>query len=81
MANGKVKKILVSQSKGEGLRLTATAPGRIIIIAGGTGLFPFSDLIDLLYKAELIKNNLGLKREILELSPMLAGNPFNEFTF
>jgi tRNA A37 N6-isopentenylltransferase MiaA len=24
--------------------------GKILIVAGGTGLYPFSDLIDLLYK-------------------------------
>jgi hypothetical protein len=26
-----------------------------VIIAGGTGMYPFSDLIDLLYKDQLIK--------------------------
>jgi len=50
MLNGKVNKILISQSKGEGLQLASTMPGRIIMVVGGTALFPFSDLIDLLYK-------------------------------
>jgi hypothetical protein len=29
--------------------------GKIIIAAGGTGLYPFSDLIDLLFKRKFIK--------------------------
>lgn len=54
MVNGTVNKVLLSVSKGEGLQLSSTKPGKILIIVGGTGLFPFSDLIDLLYKEQLI---------------------------
>lgn len=50
-----IEKIVISCAKGEGLQLTHTQPGKIIIVAGGTGLFPFSDLIDLLYKEQLIQ--------------------------
>ena len=81
MLNGKVKKILISQSKGEGLQLASTMPGRIIMVVGGTGLFPFSDLIDLLYKVELMSDSIGLKREIVELSPILARSPFEKYSF
>ena len=35
---------------GRGLEIAETQPGKIIIVAGGTGIFPFSDLIDLVYK-------------------------------
>lgn len=45
-----VNAIILSESKGEGLQLPDTKPGKIIIVAGGTGIFPFCDLIDLLYK-------------------------------
>ena len=47
--------IKFSIPRGRGLELDVTNPGRIIVVAGGTGLFPFSDLIDLLYKSEVIE--------------------------
>ena len=50
-----VKKLMISEEKGEGLQLNHTQPGRIIMVAGGTGQFAFSDLIDLLYKDQLRK--------------------------
>lgn len=56
IVKGPVTKIVISNSKGEGLQLTHTKPGRIIIVAGGTGLYPYSDFIDLLFKEELIKH-------------------------
>ncbi|MCB0370055.1 MAG: hypothetical protein KDD45_11685 [Bdellovibrionales bacterium] len=43
--------VKVSIPIGQGLELETARPGRIVIVAGGTGLFPFSDLIDLLFKA------------------------------
>ena len=43
--------IKLSEERGEGLRLKDVGPGKLILVAGGTGLFPFSDLIDLLYKS------------------------------
>lgn len=44
----------LSQPKGLGLELEVTKPGKIVIIAGGTGLFPFSDFIDLLFKTAVL---------------------------
>lgn len=81
IVQGPVNKIVLSENKGEGLQLANTYPGRIVIVAGGTGLFPFSDLIDLLYKEQLINYKPQLKEEILHLSPILANNPFQSFTF
>ena len=49
----------LSQPKGLGIELELTKPGKIVVVAGGTGLFPFSDLIDLLFKETFIKNNPG----------------------
>jgi len=37
--------------KGRGLCLASIHPGSIAIIAGGTGLLPFLDIIDLIFKA------------------------------
>jgi hypothetical protein len=47
----------LSQPKGFGLELEVTKPGRIIIVAGGTGLFPFSDFIDLYFKSVYLQEN------------------------
>jgi hypothetical protein len=35
--------------------LEVTKAGRIVIVAGGTGLFPFSDLIDLVFKSVFVE--------------------------
>jgi NAD(P)H-flavin reductase len=48
------KKLVLSQPRGKGLELQHTAPGVIVIVAGGTGLFPFMDFIDLMFKTHLI---------------------------
>jgi NAD(P)H-flavin reductase len=36
--------------------------GKVIIVAGGTGIYPFSDLIDLLYKNKKLAENINLKQ-------------------
>ena len=56
-------------------------PGRVLIVAGGTGIYPFSDLIDLLYKDHLQHEKPQLAREIQALSPILANNPFGRIQF
>ena len=60
---------------------THTKPGRIVMVAGGTGLFPFSDFIDLLFKEELMKHQPELTEEILRLSPVLKDSPFKKWSF
>lgn len=50
-------RLQLSRPKGLGLELDVTKPGRIVIVAGGTGLFPFSDLIDLLFKDLYLEEN------------------------
>lgn len=42
--------ILIQGPKGRGLCLEAVPPGDVVLIAGGTGLFPFLDLVDELFK-------------------------------
>ena len=61
--------------------MTHTRPGKILMVAGGTGIYPFSDIIDLLYKEQLMKSKPETKDEILELSPILKTDPFKDFTF
>ena len=56
-------KLQLSQPKGFGL--DATKPGRIIIVAGGTGLLPFSDFIDLYFKSVYLQENKTQQTEIL----------------
>ena len=48
-----------------------------MIVVGGTGLLPFGDLIDLLFKEEYASNNPDFRKGFLELSPILA-SPFLE---
>jgi len=48
----------VSSPMGNGLCLDRIKKGRIVIIAGGTGIYPFVDLIDLLFKQTILQKNL-----------------------
>lgn len=54
----------LSASRGQGLRFGDLKRGKIIIIAGGTGLFPFCDLIDLLFKSILLSKEPRLRSTI-----------------
>ena len=65
MVKGPVNSVSISCSKGEGLQLAQTTPGKIIIVAGGTGIFPYSDFIDLLYKEQLMLHQPETKAAIL----------------
>ncbi len=44
--------------------LNEIAAGTVLIVSGGTGLYPFSDLIDLLFKDNLVKKNHPMKGSI-----------------
>lgn len=55
LLEGEINHLVLSQPKGFGLGLPDIKAGTILIIAGGTGLYPFSDLIDLLYKDLLVQ--------------------------
>ena len=48
--------ISVSCAKGSGMALQDQKPGKIIILAGGTGFYPFIDLIDVLYKKAICED-------------------------
>ena len=70
-----------SAPRGRGLQLDETKPGRIIVLAGGTGLYPFCDIIDLLYKDYMIKKKHKMSNQLLTADPLLKTNPFDRFTF
>jgi len=74
-------KLHLSEPRGEGLKLTSTEPGKIIIVAGGTGLYPFSDLIDLLFKSSIVSSDPQTQSSILAISPILGQHPFGHFSF
>lgn len=50
----KFTKLRLSTQRGQGLKLYNIRPGKIVIFISGTGIIPFGDLIDLLFKAILI---------------------------
>ena len=79
--NPQEKHLQLSCLRGEGLHFAELKPGRIIIVAGGTGLYPFSDLIDLLFKSLLLKTRPELKKVLLDHDPLLGSNPFDNFSF
>lgn len=66
-----IDNLKLSCPRGRGLELESTEPGRIIVLAGGTGLFPFCDLIDLLFKAEMLQHKHDLSHQILKENPVL----------
>jgi hypothetical protein len=53
----------------------------VIIAAGGTGFFPFCDLIDLLFKAHLLETYPDLTETLLANDPILKDHPFANFSF
>jgi hypothetical protein len=71
----------LSQPRGRGLELETTPSGRIVVLMGGTGLFPFSDLIDLLFKAQLISQNHEKSNVFVQNDPILRKKPFNKYFF
>lgn len=75
MLNTKKMTLSLSCEKGLGLQLRELPEGRVIIVAGGTGLLPFSDLIDLLFKAEYAQSRPEFRKRFCEVSPLLSA-PF-----
>ena len=76
---------MVSCGKGAGLQLAEQMPGKIILFAGGTGIYPFIDTIDALFKKSLCDQNHQMKNKILEMNPAVndisfAKNQFSIYT-
>ena len=81
LINKKFSTLHLSEPRGEGLRLHNLTPGKVIIVAGGTGLYPFCDLIDLLFKENLAERNTAHKAFIFKHNPILEDKPFAQFKF
>lgn len=60
------------------MSLSEMPNGRIIMLAGGTGLHPFCDLIDLLYKETLVQQNQPLSKEIISQNPLVRQRTLTE---
>ena len=76
------RNLTLSAQRGPGLCFASLAPGKIVIVVGGTGVLPFSDLIDLLFKAQLMKEgNPQVIQYITQTNPILANRPFDAFSF
>ena len=73
--------VSISKTKGDGMGLNLKAPGLIVVIAGGTGIYPFIDLIDVLFKSVLIKQNPSIKQKVLQLTPAADDPHLNSFKF
>lgn len=53
------------------MKLHNLKPGKVIIVAGGTGLYPFCDLLDLLFKDNLVERNAAHKPLVFKQDPVL----------
>lgn len=54
--------LYVSEPRAFGLALQEVEPGDVMLFSGGTGLHPYCDLIDLLYKDMLIQQHHPLSQ-------------------
>lgn len=78
------QELRISHEKGLGLQLASLESHRIVIIAGGTGFFPFYDALDLFFKSELISSphsKEALKKQLLALDPILGKYSFGQLHF
>ena len=74
-------KISISKPRGRGMSLQDTNPGKIVMFAGGTGLYPFSDLIDLLYKQNLVNSGHAESGNIKAHDPLLGDKLLDQFQY
>ena len=49
---------IIEGPKGRGMCLENVPPGDVVIVAGGTGLFPFLDLVDELFKLHVYQRKV-----------------------
>ena len=73
--------MLISSNLGDGLALQEKEPGNILIVAGGTGVYPFLDLIDILYKLLMIKEDPEIERKVARRHPGLRDTRLENFSF
>jgi len=51
------RELTITQPLGFGLHLSSLPEGKVIVLTGGTGLHPFYDLIDLIFKEHHFSSN------------------------
>ena len=52
------------------MKLDSIEPGLLVFVAGGTGLYPYMDLVDLLFKSQVIDKERD--KHLLEQNPILS---------
>lgn len=76
---------MISRPRGRGLALQdlleTPKPYNIYIFTGGTGIYPFADTIDLLFKELLIEKKNIFSDAIIKSDPILQHKPFEDFQF
>lgn len=71
LGNIKLNQIILSKPMGAGLRYKDLPDeGKVIIISGGTGLLPFCDLIDLLFKRVKMLTNPNASQHLVGLDSL-----------
>ena len=73
--------LVISKPRGKGLSLHDLPEGRVILLAAGTGLYPFSDTIDLLYKEHLVDSESSFANQVRIRDPLVGEKPFKKFKF
>ena len=85
VAEEEPEELFISCTRGQGLKLDTLAPGRIVFVSGGTGFYPFMDLVDLIYKKKILDTGVASSREVeamKKLDPIMEQNDFlKEHTF
>lgn len=84
VADTENEELTISTTRGQGLKLDMLPAGKIVMIAGGTGFYPYMDLVDLLYKRKVLREERVSATEaakIKKLNPILQGEFLEDFTF
>lgn len=54
--------VKISAPRGRGMFLDELPPGQLLMFAGGTGLNPFADVVDVLFKEMLVSESHPLSQ-------------------
>ena len=74
--------ILLSKSMGSGMKYgDIKEEGKVIIVSGGTGLLPFCDFIDLLFKRFLLLEGMPSAAEFAKKDPLVREDLIKKRSF
>ena len=74
----------ISCPHGQGLKISSQREGNIVFLAGGTGFYPYMDIIDLLFKQKVYEEKLCSERirsKILDLNKVIREPILEAYTF